>query len=65
MRQERTRLAKPLLQKIERAEKDMAAWQAEQAACEAFLAGENAYLPEKRCPDLVQEQGLGLNCCKK
>ena len=48
MRQERTRLAKPLLQKIERAEKDMAAWQAEQAACEAFLAGENAYLPENK-----------------
>ena len=48
MRQERTRLAKPLLQKIERAEKDMAAWQAEQAACEAFLAGESAYLPENK-----------------
>lgn len=48
MRQERTRLAKPLLQKIERAEKDMAAWQAEQAACEASGRKESAYLPENK-----------------
>ena len=48
MRQERARRSKPLLQKIEKAEKEMAALQSQQAAAEAFLSQESAYLPENK-----------------
>lgn len=48
LRQERARLAKPLLQKIEQAEKNMTLWQAQQTEYEAFLATEAAYLSENK-----------------
>ncbi|WP_239374024.1 ATP-binding cassette domain-containing protein [Snodgrassella gandavensis] len=47
-RQERARLAKPLLKNIEQAERDMENWQQQQQQCEAFLASEQAYLDENR-----------------
>ncbi|PIT53998.1 ABC transporter [Snodgrassella alvi] len=47
-RQERARLAKPLLKNIEKAERDMENWQQQQQQCEAFLASEQAYLDENR-----------------
>lgn len=43
IRQEKARLGKPLQQKIDQAEKEMAALGEIQAACEAFLAQEDAY----------------------
>ena len=42
-RQEKARLSKPLQQKIDQAEKEMAALSEIQTACEAFLAQEDAY----------------------
>lgn len=43
IRQEKARLGKPLQQKIDQAEKEMAALGEIQTACEAFLAQEDAY----------------------
>ena len=43
IRQEKARLGKPLQQKIDQAEKEMAALSEIQTACEAFLAQEDAY----------------------
>ena len=43
IRQEKARLGKPLQQKINQAEKEMAALSEIQTACEAFLAQEDAY----------------------
>ncbi|WP_373761750.1 ATP-binding cassette domain-containing protein [Neisseria dentiae] len=43
MRQEKARRMKPIQQKIERAEKEMAALSDIQTACETFLAQEDAY----------------------
>ena len=43
IRQEKARLSKPLQQKIDQAEKEMAALSEIQTACEAFLAQEDAY----------------------
>ena len=43
VRQEKARLGKPLQQKIDQAEKEMAALSEIQTACEAFLAQEDAY----------------------
>ena len=43
IRQEKARLGKPLQQKIDQAEKEMAALGKIQTACEAFLAQEDAY----------------------
>ena len=43
IRQEKARLGKPLQQKIDQAEKEMAALDEIQTACEAFLAQEDAY----------------------
>ncbi|WP_373795481.1 ATP-binding cassette domain-containing protein [Neisseria dentiae] len=43
MRQEKARRMKPIQQKIERAEKEMAALNDIQTACETFLAQEDAY----------------------
>ncbi|MDF7675561.1 ATP-binding cassette domain-containing protein [Neisseriaceae bacterium ESL0693] len=43
LRQQRSQLTKPLLQKIARAEADMARWQQQQKDYEAFLASEAAY----------------------
>lgn len=48
MRQEKARRGKPLQQKIDRAEKDIAALSEIQTACEAFLAQENAYQEENK-----------------
>ncbi|MBF0804927.1 MULTISPECIES: ATP-binding cassette domain-containing protein [unclassified Neisseria] len=48
MRQEKARRMKPLWQKIERAEKEMAALNDIQTACEAFLAQESAYSDENK-----------------
>ena len=43
IRQEKARFGKPLQQKIDQAEKEMAALGEIQMACEAFLAQEDAY----------------------
>ena len=48
IRQERARRCKPLQQKIDRAEKEMAKHTAQQSECEAFLAQESAYLDENK-----------------
>lgn len=44
IRQEKARRGKPIQQKIDRAEKEMAQLSEIQTACEAFLAQEDAYL---------------------
>ncbi len=48
IRQEKAKRGKPLQQKIERAEQEIAALSAAQTACEAFLAQENAYCEENK-----------------
>ena len=48
IRQEKAKRSKPIQQKIERAEKEMAALQAQQAQCDEFLSQECAYLPENK-----------------
>jgi len=48
IRQEKAKHSKPIQQKIERAEKEMAALQAQQAQCDEFLSQECAYLPENK-----------------
>ena len=48
IRQEKAKRGKPLQQKIERAEQEIAAFSAAQTACEAFLAQENAYCEENK-----------------
>lgn len=48
MRQERARRTKPLQQKIEKAEKEMAVLAETQSECEAFLAQESAYADENK-----------------
>ncbi|XXQ69309.1 ATP-binding cassette domain-containing protein [Neisseriaceae bacterium B1] len=48
MRQEKAKRCKPIQQKIEKAEKEMAALQEKQAACDEFLSQESAYLPENK-----------------
>ncbi|MFV2028947.1 ATP-binding cassette domain-containing protein [Neisseria sp. S1] len=48
MRQERARRTKPLQQKIEKAEKEMAVLAEVQSTCEAFLAQESAYADENK-----------------
>ena len=48
IRREKAKRGKPLQQKIERAEQEIAALSAAQTACEAFLAQENAYCEENK-----------------
>ena len=48
MRQERARRSKPVQQKIERAEKEIAALTAAQQQCEAILSQESIYQPENK-----------------
>ena len=48
IRQEKAKRSKPIQQKIERAEKEMAALQAQQVQCDEFLSQECAYLPENK-----------------
>ena len=48
MRQERARRTKPVQQKIERAEKEIAALTAAQQQCEAILSQESIYQPENK-----------------
>ena len=48
LRQERARLTKPLLQKMERAENELARGQEEQKSLEAFLGMEDAYAPHNK-----------------
>ena len=48
IRQEKTKRGKPLQQKIDKAEKEMAALSEIQTACEAFLAQEDAYSDENK-----------------
>ena len=48
IRQEKAKRSKPIQQKIERAEKEMAALQTQQAQCDEFLSQECAYLPENK-----------------
>ncbi len=48
IRQEKAKRSKPIQQKIERAEKEMAVLQAQQAQCDEFLSQEYAYLPENK-----------------
>lgn len=48
LRQERARRSKPLLQKINQAEKEMAQLQQQQSEIDAFLGDETAYLPENK-----------------
>ena len=48
MRQERARRSKPVQQKIDQAEKEIATLTAEQQACEAILSQESIYQPENK-----------------
>lgn len=48
MRQERAKRSKPIQQKIDQAEKQIALLQTQQTQCDEFLAQENAYLPENK-----------------
>ena len=48
IRQEKARLSKPVQQKIEQAEKEIARLSEIQTACEAFLAQESAYAEENK-----------------
>ena len=48
IRQERAKRSKPIQQKIDKAEKEMATLQSQQQACDEFLAQETAYLPENK-----------------
>lgn len=48
IRQERAKRTKPIQQKIDKAEKDMADLQIKQSQCDEFLAQENAYLPQNK-----------------
>ena len=48
IRQEKAKRGKPLQQKIERTEQEIAVLSAAQTACEAFLAQENAYCEENK-----------------
>ena len=59
MRQERARRSKPVQQKIDQAEKEIAALTAEQQACEAILSQENIYQPENKAK--LQETLVKVN----
>ncbi|QMT30569.1 ATP-binding cassette domain-containing protein [Alysiella filiformis] len=48
IRQEKAKRCKPIQQKIDQAEKEMARLQQKQAACDEFLSQESAYLPENK-----------------
>ena len=48
IRQERAKRTKSIVQKIDKAEKEMAVLQTQQKECDNFLAQEHAYLPENK-----------------
>lgn len=48
IRQEKAKRSKPIQQKIDQAEKEMARLQQKQATCDEFLSQESAYLPENK-----------------
>ncbi|MBR6877281.1 MAG: ATP-binding cassette domain-containing protein [Neisseriaceae bacterium] len=48
LRQERAKRSKPILQTIEKLEKSIEQYTQQQQQCDAFLAQENAYLPENK-----------------